>query len=213
MQTSYHSLLKSAPAPRLHEDTLPSELELQSLFFSGHFGRSFITTEGHPVHVRQFGEWNHGPGPDFLHCAIEHQGRLLTGPIELDTHPSDWEAHRHSHNPAFDSVILHLSLHPPRKTTFIRTSQHHHIPQVQLDLQQLANLQPAPLHQAPVTLGRCATPLKNLTPTQLEDLLKQAALHRARCKAQLFHRTAEAHSFGQALWQHLALALGYYQST
>ncbi|MEM9081720.1 MAG: DUF2851 family protein, partial [Verrucomicrobiota bacterium] len=26
------------------------------------------------------------------------------------------------------------------------------------------------------------------------------------------HRTAEAHSFGQALWQHLALALGYYQN-
>ncbi len=52
---------------------LPSEIELQSLWFNGQFGRDFTTKDGLPIQIIQFGEWNRGQGPDFLR-AVAHIG-------------------------------------------------------------------------------------------------------------------------------------------
>ena len=49
---------------------LPPELELQALWFSGAFGRNFRLKDGRALRITQFGEWNHGAGPDFAHAAI-----------------------------------------------------------------------------------------------------------------------------------------------
>jgi hypothetical protein len=192
--------------------SLPSEIELQSLFFAGHFGRSFVTSEGRQVEMRQFGEWNHGPGPDFLNCSVTIDGRSYHGPIELDTRPQDWEAHGHATNPAFEEVILHLSVVPANRTTFIRTLDHREVPQVLIPRERLEIILPPPLQQAPVTLGRCSFPLSQMRLSRVEDLLKKAALHRAGAKAARFSCVAETHGYPQALWQALANALGYHQN-
>ena len=42
-----------------------TELQLQSLWFAGQFGPDFTSTDGKRVHVRDFGVWNLGAGPDF----------------------------------------------------------------------------------------------------------------------------------------------------
>ena len=63
---------------------LPPELELQALWFGGAFGRDFRTTGGKTVRIVQFGEWNRGAGPDFIQTAVEIDGELRTGPLELD---------------------------------------------------------------------------------------------------------------------------------
>ena len=189
-----------------------NEIELQSLFFAGHFGRSFKTLDNKKIKILQFGEWNHGPGPDFLNCACSIDGTQRQGPIELDTRPSDWEAHGHATNPAFDDVILHLSVEAASRTTFIRTSEHREVPQVCIPRERLDTLLPPPIHQAPVTLGRCYFPLSKMKTSRVEDLLKKAALHRARAKANRFLCVAEAHGYPQALWQSLAMALGYHQN-
>src|SRR6187402_1702130 len=86
----------------------PSELELQALWFAGAFGRNFRTTTGKAVRIVQFGEWNRGAGPDFIQTAIEIDGELRTGPLELDPEAGDWETHGHGVNPAFREVILHV---------------------------------------------------------------------------------------------------------
>ncbi len=189
-----------------------NEIELQSLFFAGHFGREFLTTDGRKVTIRQFGEWNHGPGPDFLNCAIYLAGQLLTGPIELDTKPSDWESHGHATNSEFDEVVLHLSIESSSRTTFIRTSEHREVPQVRIPSERLDTLFPPPLSQAPVTRGRCSFPLSQMAPNRVEDLIKKAALHRAQLKANHFLCVRETHGYAQALWQALANALGYHQN-
>ena len=211
---SYKNFVDDLSRLRVAEDcpVLPSEIELQSLFFAGHFGRSFQTLDGKTVKICQFGEWNHGPGPDFLNCAITLDDQPHHGPIELDTRPSDWEGHGHATNPAFNNVILHLSVEPANRITFIRTLEHREIPQVCIPSERLETILPPPLHQAPVTLGRCYHPLGQMRLSRVEDLLKKAALHRAHQKAKRFHCVADIHGYPQALWQALANSLGYHQN-
>ena len=189
-----------------------SEIELQSLFFAGHLGRSFKSLDGKNIQIQQFGEWNHGPGPDFLNCACTIDNVLHKGPIELDTHPNDWEAHRHATNPEFEEVILHLSVKSAAQTTFIRTLNHREIPQVQIPQDRLTTLLPPPLSQAPVTLGRCYFPFSKMEMSRVEDLLKKAALQRSLSKANHFHCVTETHGRAQALWQALATTLGYHKN-
>ena len=214
MDRRYIEFLSGLSSSRLHEEKtpLPNEIELQAYFFAGYLGRQFQTLNNQKVEIQQFGEWNHGPGPDFLRCACAIDGKTTIGPIELDTHPSDWEAHGHATNPEFNQVILHLSVAPPNRTTFIRTSEHREIPQVRVPFERLQTLLPPPLNQAPVTLGRCHFPLAKMPQTRVEDLLQKAALHRARLKANRFLSAVEAHGYPQALWQSLANALGYHQN-
>jgi hypothetical protein len=214
MKRDYAEFLTACAPSVLAEKklTLPSELELQSLFFAGHFGRDFESNEGQRIHIVQFGEWNHGPGPDFLHCAIEVDGLPRQGPVELDSRPEDWEGHGHATNPEFDEVILHLTVEPSQRTVFTRNSRHQHIPQACIPAERLHQLLPASLEQAPVTRGRCYQPLREMPLDRVEDLLKKAALHRARHKARRFHCVAETHGYSEALWQALASALGYHQN-
>ena len=111
---AYSKLLENLAAPdgRLQEVgkvlELPDELHLQALWFAGQMGREFQTVDGKSVKIIQFGHWNHGAGPDFLHSAVEIDGELQTGALELDHRASDWEAHGHSVNEAFNGVILHV---------------------------------------------------------------------------------------------------------
>ena len=214
MALDYLQLLASVRSGWLAEQVtpLPSEIELQSLFFAGHFGRCFQTLDGKTVEIRQFGEWNHGPGPDFLNCAILLDGEPFHGPIELDTHPNDWEGHGHATNPDFNNVILHLSVEPAQRITFIRTLEHREVPQVSIPPERLQTILPPPLQQAPVTLGRCYQPLGQMPLSRVEDLLKKAALHRAHQKSKRFHCVADIHGHPQALWQALANSLGYHQN-
>ncbi|WP_411846867.1 DUF2851 family protein [Roseibacillus persicicus] len=214
MAGSYSKFVDSLRSGWLAEEprALPSEIELQSSFFAGHFGRSFSSLDGREVEIRQFGEWNHGPGPDFLNCAVLIDGVVRQGPIELDTRPSDWEAHGHSTNPEFDSVVLHLSVEPSGRETFIRTTDHREIPQVLIPPERMEGVLPPPRWQAPVTLGRCCHPLASMSLGRVEDLLREAALHRAHLKAKRFLCVKEVHGYPQALWQALANALGYHQN-
>lgn len=214
MQRDYADFLHALAPSVLAEDSPRdySELELQSLFFAGHFGRHFQGSQGEVIEIIQFGEWNHGPGPDFLNCAVRIDGVARHGPIELDTRPEDWEHHGHATNPAFDSVILHLVVEPSKATVFTRTSQHSQIPQALIPAERIHQLLPPNLQQPPVTLGRCSHPLAEMTLVRIEDLLQKAALHRARQKAHLFLKVAENHGDSQALWQALATALGYHQN-
>lgn len=68
----------------------------------------FKDIEGNDLHIIDFGKWNFDSGPDFLFAKIKTKGILLAGNIELHVKSSDWIFHRHSGNPEFDNVILHV---------------------------------------------------------------------------------------------------------
>jgi Protein of unknown function (DUF2851) len=207
IESVWHPPLFFAEAPQA---PLPGELELQALWFGGAFGREFRTTQGKEVRIVQFGGWNHGAGPDFLHAAVEIDGMLRSGAIELDPDPACWEQHGHATNPAFREVVLHVSFRPATRDHFIRDPDHREIPQVVVGAAQLADALNRPQREVAIAHpGRCCAPLKRLPAAAVARLFDEAARHRAQLKAARWLRTADAHGRDAALFQCVAETLGY----
>ena len=209
--TAPDGMLREAPPDSLAGDK--SELELQAHWFAGDFGASFLTaTNAERVEIVQFGVWNREAGPDFTDAAVRFPDRLdapvLRGSIELDTNAEDWERHGHGGNPAFDEVILHLYLRQGTRQPFTRTSQHRQVAQVQIDLRQLEQL-PTPTALPLARPGRCSAPLRTLDREQVRTLLGAAAQYRLETKNRRWQRLAAVHGYDQALFQSLAVTLGY----
>lgn len=68
----------------------------------------FVTTQGQPIEVLDFGRWNHNSGPDFSMGKIKYNGITMVGNIELHVRSSDWFLHEHAANPEFRNIILHV---------------------------------------------------------------------------------------------------------
>ena len=200
-----HGQVAEGPPPEL-----PSELEMQALWFAGAMGRDFIDQAGQPVRIIQFGEWNRSAGPDFLHGVVEINGERHAGAIELDTEPADWEQHGHGADPAFNEVVLHVVFRQSSATSFTRNEEHREVPQVLVPPATVeAALQRPASAIAIARPGRCVHPLSQLSESSIRHLLEQAARHRMQLKASRFLQTADAHGRDAALFQSTAETLGY----
>jgi hypothetical protein len=211
--TSYSQLISTIDSNVLAESPpleLPDEISLQALWFNGQFGRDFETTDNRTVRVKQFGFWNRTSGPDFLHCSIEINGEIHSGPIELDTHASDWINHGHDTNPAFNDIILHVIFDDASPQQFSRTENHKDIPKVVIPESIVREALQYPRHaKATAHIGRCYQPLEKLSESSINTLLEEAAKYRCHIKAKRLLRIQEAHGADQALWIALAETLGY----
>lgn len=197
------------------EETMPgfmepvTEMELQSLWFSGAFGAEFETTDGRKARIADFGVWNSGAGPDFNDCAVEIDGETLRGDIELDPDARDWERHQHGANEDYERVVLHLFMHAPAERFYTRTRRHREVPQVLLRHDMLPEgVRPKP-HLAAARLGRCAVPLREMEAGRVQSIIEAAAQHRLDLKSRRLHRSVAAHGREQAVYQALAQTLGY----
>ena len=210
---SYQRLLETTLGNSLAEDVpveLPDEISLQSIWFNGQFGREFSTTDGRSVRIRQFGFWNHAAGPDFLHASVEIDGEVRTGPLEIDTHSSDWESHGHDSNPAFNEVILHVVFEDSQQTHFTRTEDHREVAKVVVPSQIIEKaLQQPRRATATASIGRCYTPLESMRTDSIQSLMIEAAKHRCSQKSKRLLNIQEAHGKDQALWIALSETLGY----
>jgi len=66
------------------------------------------TTNGDSVEVIKPGFHNTNGGPDFSDVRLRIGGTLWAGHVEIHTKSSDWYAHHHEKDPAYNSVILHV---------------------------------------------------------------------------------------------------------
>ena len=211
--TAPDGMLREAPADTLCDGD-KSELEFQAHWFAGDFGSSFLTaTAGERVEIVQFGVWNHEAGPDFTAAAVRFPdcpgAPTLRGAIELDTCAEDWERHGHGANPAFDDVVLHLYLRHGARQPFTRTSQHRQVAQVQLDRRQLDHRPTPPRTLPSAKMGRCHAPLSALPREKIHTLLGAAAQYRMETKHRRWQRLVAVRGYDQALFQSLAVTLGY----
>jgi len=71
-------------------------------------GLALSAVTGERVVVIAPGRRNDGAGPDFLGAVLLIDGRMVCGAVEMHLRESDWFAHGHQHDPAYDGVILHL---------------------------------------------------------------------------------------------------------
>ncbi|MCB1226647.1 MAG: DUF2851 family protein [Verrucomicrobiales bacterium] len=191
-------------------DAALSEIELQSLWFSGAFGSEFQLEDGRNVTIQDFGIWNSGPGPDFVETAIRIGKDVHRGAIELDPDARDWERHRHGQNADYNRVILHIYVTAPESARFYtRTEQHTEVPQLRLRPHMLeADARPCS-REAAARLGRCALPLRDMEPIRVTSLLESAAQFRLQRKSRRLHALIAAQGREQAVFQSLAQTLGY----
>jgi len=66
------------------------------------------TTKGDSIQVLSAGKHNLGSGPDFSLSIIRINDRTWSGDVELHLKASDWYAHGHQWDGAYDTVILHV---------------------------------------------------------------------------------------------------------
>jgi hypothetical protein len=184
-----------------------SELEYQALWYAGAFGSSFRATNGSLVEVIQFGFWNREPGPDFVNAVIRTDGtQECKGDIELDINVADWERHGHGDNPAFRNVVLHLFLQNAGSDFFTRTIDHREVVQVQL---KTAGMMLTEAGSALAKPGACCAPLANLPEARLNQIIETASRIRLEKKSLALRRSVRIHGVDEALFQALAIALGY----
>lgn len=184
-----------------------NELAWQARWFSGACGRAFTTTTGAQAIIIDFGEWNREAGPDFVRATVRLDGRELHGAIEVDLAASGWEQHHHAVNPDYAEVVLHVVVDRPGQRHFSRTLHHREVAQICLaDHPETA---PEWDSAAPARPGRCAAPLRALTLDQLSALLAVASHRRLRRKGAVLAAMTAARGVDAALFEALAITLGY----
>jgi len=202
------NILREEPVPIL------SESILQRIWFESLVRNPLSTLHGEKVTLNHPGFWNHRAGPDFLRASFSTaDGSLHEGDVEIHRHSSDWYAHRHSDNPLYKKVALHVfwQLDPtsPPGPSSIR--------QIALADQLAAPLtELIPLFQSSTSEmtsgerpGRCRQTLLSLPPDQLREILEEAGWHRLRQRRSLAQARVAAHGFHQAVWIALAEGLGF----
>lgn len=89
------------PAPLLPE-------RLLAKLWRAREGRTLRAADGRRVQALYAGRPAPGHGPDFQDAVVLLDGERRTGGVELHRKPSDWRAHGHDADPAYDGVILHV---------------------------------------------------------------------------------------------------------
>ncbi|QAA82942.1 DUF2851 family protein [Aequorivita sp. H23M31] len=69
---------------------------------------SLNTSNGEKLQILSPGIHNLNAGPDFFNAQIEIDKQLWAGNLEIHVNSSDWYAHGHESDPAYDNVILHV---------------------------------------------------------------------------------------------------------
>ncbi len=207
LRRSYLDALESCSA-RIREEPEPeNELEWQARWFSGACGRQFTTTDGEKVIILDFGEWNREAGPDFVRAAVRIGNREKTGAIEVDLDAAGWEQHRHATNPDYSSVVLHVFIRRPKRRHFSRNADNAEVPQICLADHSAANAEWRV--NATARPGRCMAPLRKLATSELSDLLATAARRRFELKGAALETMIAARGADAALFEAVAIALGY----
>lgn len=193
-----------------------SETLLQKVWLRGEFDLSRARTlAGETVRILNPGTWNRLSGPDFRGARLVLGDRAITGDIEVHFLADAWTQHGHHTDPAYDDVVLHVVLFPPREhQPLARTSQGREIPVLVLvdllwhDLEEYAS------DDAVAALsGRDPFPLLEellgKPPAERNALIREAAHRRWREKVHFAGRRIERLGWHEACHQTTLEILGY----
>jgi hypothetical protein len=195
--------------------SFPEKL-LQKIWLRGDFVRAGVRlVDGRTLHIAHPGKWNLLGGPDFLGARLRFDdGAVQTGDVEVHLHASDWVAHAHAQDRAYDQVILHVVLFPPDSAgatvgaggraipvLVLLPLLHHALEEYAAEeaVEQLAN---GAISRLPEELGR-------LPATDLLALLRRHATQRWQQKVHFARLRVQRLGWGEAC-HHTALEiLGY----
>ncbi len=189
---------------------------LQKIWLRGELDLARLrTTAGRPIRILRVGEWNLLGGPDFKDADLEIEGRQFTGDVEIHFRQEDWYAHRHQLDSAYDRVVLHLVLFPPRPGSRpVRTSKGREIETATLvdllwhDLEEYV-INEAAAQVSTTTRDRALETLLLLSPEKRREQLIELATHRWTQKVHFARIHTERLGWAQACHTTVMEVLGY----
>jgi len=175
-----------------------------------------VTATGERVQVEHPGDWNTGPGPDFLNAALRvgPELRRMSGDVEIHIRPADWPRHHHTDDPRYARVCAHVAYHPG-------TLPEAELPAGALQISLRSALDANPefsfdnidLMAYPVAarakVPPCRATMKQLTPVQRGTVLDTMGEHRLRRRAEMLHVSMQDRGPVQVLYEEVMAALGY----
>ncbi|TNE73832.1 DUF2851 family protein [bacterium] len=95
--------------------------------------RELKTNTGESIEILSPGEWNSGPGPDFLNGSVRINNIVHFGSIELHLRAKDWYFHNHHFDSTYNNVILHVVVNSyDIHSGITRNSLHEAIPTLEI---------------------------------------------------------------------------------
>ena len=192
-----------------------TERLLQKIWLRGEFDAAHAMMEdGRPVRIVHPGRWNLLGGPDFRQSRLRIGAEEMMGDVELHLHASDWAAHAHAVDCAYDRVVLHVVLFPPSADGQARRADGSPIPTLVLLPLLLHDLEEYAAEDAVETMAsrtdwRAAEELSRLPAAEARTVLRAQAQERWRQKARFARRRVERLGWTEAC-HHTALEiLGY----
>lgn len=175
-----------------------------------------VTAAGERVQVEHPGEWNTGPGPDFLNAAfrVGPDLRRLTGDVEIHIRPADWQRHRHADDPRYRRVCAHVAFYPgtlpaaelpPGALQISLRPALDALPDFSFDNIDLLAY-PVAARAAPPP---CRAAMSRLAPPQRGAALDAAGETRLRRRAELLQSAMLDRGPAQVLYEEVMAALGY----
>lgn len=148
------------------------------------------TTQGEPIQVLHPGFRNPNAGPDFLNARLLINDVEWVGTVEAHIKASDWLAHRHQHDRAYDNVILHIVWTDDRPQTADSTqrrptrSDGSPLPTLELHNRTGSDLlsRYQSLTESPESIP-CAGQFRSVQPLRVSAMLDKAMLQRLERKA------------------------------
>lgn len=113
MEETGSAILENKVTPRgsdlLLDPSFPyGEQLLQFIWEAGLFDREDLrTTEGIPLELLSRGRIQMNSGPDLRDALVRIGEQLWAGNVEVHVRASEWNAHGHQHDPAYNNVVLH----------------------------------------------------------------------------------------------------------
>lgn len=184
------------------------------------------TTDGEKIDILFPGYWNFGSGPDFTRIVIKVNGKTYEGDAEIHVYSKDWKAHKHSENPEYDNVVLHVFMwksavknraRKPKVAANPARLPGAHIFELELktylekgilELTDTLDFDHYPIINK-FNYGLCHEPLARLPKAKLIHLLNLAGDARILVKMERFHDRVIINGYEQTFYEGLAEALGY----
>ena len=175
-----------------------------------------LTAAGERVQVEHPGDWNVGPGPDFLNAALRvgPELRRLTGDVEIHIRPLDWQRHGHADDPRYRRVCAHVAFYPGTLPVAELPAGALQIAlRPALDASADFSFDNIDLLAYPIaaraTPPPCRAAMARLTPTARGAALEAAGETRLRRRAELLQAAMLDRGPPQVLYEEVMAALGY----
>lgn len=173
--------------------------------------RDLTTTVGQPVQILDPGALNRDGGPDFAAAHIRLGSMEWHGDVEVHRTSGEWLWHRHHEDPAYDRVILHVTLAHDRHTGQLRRRDGSPLPEIVLLPRLTESLRSLLYHffAHPPDAFACASVWGSVPDATRRPWLRLLGQERLRNRAEALRQEGEATSLDEVLYRALLRALGH----